>query len=145
MTYPTLLNPDTYLNHLPPDVATQFEITRNVYMTIFGALVWDALLYIPNDIKIITSGFGFAALCFIFSRLFAIAYALLSVLIQIHTSIIYQVDSRSSIQSSALSAPPLSSCSCSAFFSSSSVATASSSDPGRLHSRQVHYSPSQAL
>ncbi|KAF5349955.1 hypothetical protein D9756_009247 [Leucocoprinus leucothites] len=84
MAYPPLLNPDTYLNHLPPDVATQLEITRNIYMTILGASIWDVLIYVPNDVKIVTSGFGLVTLCFIFSRVFAITYALLFVLVQTH-------------------------------------------------------------
>lgn len=82
-------NSDVYLNHLPPSAAHQFEVTRNVYLGILGvssyrglpllfmpssypfleqASIWDALIYLPKDIKIITNSFGLANLCFIVSR-----------------------------------------------------------------------------
>lgn len=81
-------NPDTYLNHLPPANGHEFEITRNIYLAILGvcllllcvlileptlscqASIWDALLYIPDDIKIISNDFGIVTFCFIFARCF---------------------------------------------------------------------------
>ncbi|KAJ3556955.1 hypothetical protein NP233_g11857 [Leucocoprinus birnbaumii] len=77
-------NPNVYLNYLPPDVAGQFEITRNVYLTVLGASIWEVLVYAPEDVAIVSSGFGPLIFCFIFSRVFAIAYALLFVLVETH-------------------------------------------------------------
>lgn len=32
----TFLNPDAYLNHLPPEEAAQFDVLRNVYIVVLG-------------------------------------------------------------------------------------------------------------
>ncbi|TFK36468.1 hypothetical protein BDQ12DRAFT_667878 [Crucibulum laeve] len=41
-TFP-ILNPNVYLNYLPPETANQFEVTRNIYLATVGALIWDML------------------------------------------------------------------------------------------------------
>jgi len=36
-TRQTVLNPIVYLNYLGPDTASQYEVTRNVYLITLGA------------------------------------------------------------------------------------------------------------
>lgn len=82
------LNPDVYLNHLPPPEATQIEVSRNVMLAIFGvrtpfhstsdldgthtptqATIWDTLAYVWDDVQLIKrSKFHFVIVCFILSR-----------------------------------------------------------------------------
>ncbi|KAF5354059.1 hypothetical protein D9756_006975 [Leucocoprinus leucothites] len=77
----TLPNPDTYLNHLPPAQAAQFEAARNLSLAVLGATIWDILVYIPDDIKILSrSPFHLVTLCFVTSRLFALTFTLLAVI-----------------------------------------------------------------
>ncbi|KAF9452883.1 hypothetical protein P691DRAFT_771824 [Macrolepiota fuliginosa MF-IS2] len=76
-----LLNPDIYLNHLSPADARQYEICRNISLITLGAMIWDILVYIPDDIRIVKRGpFRFAIFSFIFSRIFAVGYALINAL-----------------------------------------------------------------
>ncbi|KAJ3562685.1 hypothetical protein NP233_g9422 [Leucocoprinus birnbaumii] len=85
MANSTLPNPDIYLNHLTPDLAGQFEVTRDVYLTLLGAAIWDVLVYLPDDIRIaLSSPFSFTILCFLTTRLFAIAETLIMVVTQTH-------------------------------------------------------------
>ncbi|KAF5363753.1 hypothetical protein D9756_001103 [Leucocoprinus leucothites] len=85
MANSTLPNPDVYLNHLTPDLASQFEITRDVYLAFLGVAIWDVLIYIPEDIKIILSNpIGATMICFISTRLLAIVYMMLLVFPLIH-------------------------------------------------------------
>ncbi|KAF9452892.1 hypothetical protein P691DRAFT_720652 [Macrolepiota fuliginosa MF-IS2] len=75
-----LPNPDTYLNHLSPTDAKVFEICRNITLVAFGATIWDILIYIPEDIRIMRrSSFCPVIFCFVFSRLFALGCVLCSV------------------------------------------------------------------
>ncbi|KXN82660.1 hypothetical protein AN958_02337 [Leucoagaricus sp. SymC.cos] len=77
----TLPNPDTYLNHLPPAQAAQFEAARNLSLAVLGAMIWDILIYIPADYKILRrSPFRLVTVCFITSRLFALTFVLLAVI-----------------------------------------------------------------
>ncbi|KAF5357210.1 hypothetical protein D9756_006856 [Leucocoprinus leucothites] len=84
MANSTLPNPDVYLNHLPPEFAAQLENTRNVYLVFIGAAIWDVLVYVPEDFRIVVSSpISATTLCFMFTRLFAIAYTLFAVLTQV--------------------------------------------------------------
>ncbi|KAF9441327.1 hypothetical protein P691DRAFT_766422 [Macrolepiota fuliginosa MF-IS2] len=81
----TFPNPDTYLNHLSPAEANEFEVARDVYLAVLGAAIWDILIYIPEDFKILYgSFFSPVTWCFLLSRVFAVAYALLFVIMQAH-------------------------------------------------------------
>ncbi|KAJ3575405.1 hypothetical protein NP233_g1117 [Leucocoprinus birnbaumii] len=75
-------NPDNYLGHLSPNEAFQFEVARNLYIAVLGATIWDILVYIPDDIKILRmqKGIRVVNICFITSRVFALCYVLLSAL-----------------------------------------------------------------
>ncbi|KAF9459126.1 hypothetical protein BDZ94DRAFT_1060100 [Collybia nuda] len=77
-------NPDTYLNHLSPSKGARFEFDRNIYLSVLGATIWDVLIYIPEDIRILRKDVGLVSLCFIFSRVFIIAFLILSVLSYTH-------------------------------------------------------------
>ncbi|KAF5354058.1 hypothetical protein D9756_006974 [Leucocoprinus leucothites] len=76
-----LPNPDIYLNHFPPQQAVQFETARNLGIAVLGATIWDILIYIPDDIKILRrSPIHLTTLCFVSSRLFALVFVLLAVI-----------------------------------------------------------------
>ncbi|KAF7771719.1 hypothetical protein Agabi119p4_6030 [Agaricus bisporus var. burnettii] len=70
------INPDIYLNHLPQSEAQQIEIRRNIVVAVLGATIWDILVYIPDDIRIVkrSSRFSFVTFCFFFSRISAVAH-----------------------------------------------------------------------
>ncbi|KAF5360788.1 hypothetical protein D9756_004984 [Leucocoprinus leucothites] len=77
----TVLNPDTYLNHLTPSEGRQFELGRNIILVALGMTIWDILVYVPEDWRILRRNpLRCIVLSFIFSRLFALSYVLLSVL-----------------------------------------------------------------
>ncbi|KAJ3575857.1 hypothetical protein NP233_g820 [Leucocoprinus birnbaumii] len=77
----TILNPDTYLNHLSPSDGQAFEIGRNIMLVTVGMTVWDILIYVPEDLRILRRNpFQCVVLCSIFSRLFALGYVLLGAL-----------------------------------------------------------------
>ncbi|KAJ3575345.1 hypothetical protein NP233_g1150 [Leucocoprinus birnbaumii] len=77
----TFLNPDTYLNHLSPSDGLGFEIGRNVTLVTLGMLIWDILIYIPEDFRVFRRNpLQCVVLCFIFSRIFALGYVLLGVM-----------------------------------------------------------------
>ncbi|KAF9443724.1 hypothetical protein P691DRAFT_797122 [Macrolepiota fuliginosa MF-IS2] len=78
----SILNPDNYLNHLSPPDAFQYGVARNLNLAVLGATIWDILVYIPDDIKILRMQKGIRAVnvCFITSRLFALCFVLASVL-----------------------------------------------------------------
>lgn len=48
-----LPNPDVYLNHLIPSIASQYELNRNMILATLGALIWDILSSIPSDYRLI--------------------------------------------------------------------------------------------
>ncbi|KAF9449859.1 hypothetical protein P691DRAFT_811547 [Macrolepiota fuliginosa MF-IS2] len=77
-----ILNPDNYLSYLSPADAFQFEVARNLYLAVLGATIWDILIYIPDDLKILRMqrGIRVVNVCFVTSRLFALCYVLLSAL-----------------------------------------------------------------
>ncbi|KAF9442417.1 hypothetical protein P691DRAFT_765241 [Macrolepiota fuliginosa MF-IS2] len=86
MANATFPNPDTYLNHLSPAEANEFEVARDVYLAVLGAATWDILIYVPEDIKILRGNLlSLVTWCFILSRVFAVAYALLFVVMQTHS------------------------------------------------------------
>ncbi|XP_006457148.1 hypothetical protein AGABI2DRAFT_146775 [Agaricus bisporus var. bisporus H97] len=69
------LNPDTYLNRLPPDEGVGYEILRDLTFAVGGAALWDVFAYLPTDISIVReSRFNFVIFCFIASRFFALAH-----------------------------------------------------------------------
>ncbi|KAJ3568517.1 hypothetical protein NP233_g5663 [Leucocoprinus birnbaumii] len=79
----TLPNPDVYLNHLPPDLAVQFENTRNVYLVFLGIAIWDFLIYFLDDVKIlIYTPVTVTTICFMSTRVLAVAYMLILVVNQ---------------------------------------------------------------
>lgn len=36
MSFPVVLNPDSYLNHWSPENAFQIEVARNLYLAVLG-------------------------------------------------------------------------------------------------------------
>lgn len=76
-----ILNPNNYLSNLTPADAFEFEVARNLYVAVLGATIWDILIYIPDDIRILRTQRSIRAVsvCFVTSRLFALCYIFLSV------------------------------------------------------------------
>ncbi|KIM58882.1 hypothetical protein SCLCIDRAFT_1049585 [Scleroderma citrinum Foug A] len=48
-TRQTVPNPVVYLNYLETNTASQYEVTRNVYLVTLGALIWDILSNLEQD------------------------------------------------------------------------------------------------
>ncbi|KAJ3570852.1 hypothetical protein NP233_g4126 [Leucocoprinus birnbaumii] len=84
-----ILLPITHLNYLSPENGRLYETTRNVELAFIGAAIWEVLGTIGTDCKILTGGIKFrpVLLCYLFSRLFALLFALLSVLEKSDTSV----------------------------------------------------------
>ncbi|KAJ3568518.1 hypothetical protein NP233_g5662 [Leucocoprinus birnbaumii] len=83
MVNSTLPNPDVYLNHLSPDLASQLENTRNVYLVFLGIAIWDFLIYFLDDVKIlIYSPITVTMICYMTTRVLAVAYMLILVVSQ---------------------------------------------------------------
>ncbi|THU97994.1 hypothetical protein K435DRAFT_753384 [Dendrothele bispora CBS 962.96] len=79
MSNSTLPNPNVYLAHLPPTTASQFEVSRNIYIGTLGALIWDMLFSLPEEIYLIRH-FNPNMIAYISSRITALLYVLLSVI-----------------------------------------------------------------
>jgi len=78
-----VLNPNIYLNYLPPGAADKYEVSRNVYLAILGALLWDMLSSLPEDWRLIQTSKPLPVLFAYFSaRICALVAALLSVLVK---------------------------------------------------------------
>ncbi|KIJ68387.1 hypothetical protein HYDPIDRAFT_24674 [Hydnomerulius pinastri MD-312] len=78
---PKILNPDIYLNYLEPSIASQYEVSRNVYLVTLGALLWDILSSIPEDWRLIrTSKPAPVLFAYLSARACALAVVLLAVL-----------------------------------------------------------------
>ncbi|KAF8904736.1 hypothetical protein CPB84DRAFT_1895902 [Gymnopilus junonius] len=76
----TVLNPNVYLNFLPPSTAKQFEVARDLYLGTLGAVIWDILVSLPEDLVLIKAGMRPALVAYFTSRLFSLIYVLLSVI-----------------------------------------------------------------
>ncbi|KAH8105157.1 hypothetical protein BXZ70DRAFT_998341 [Cristinia sonorae] len=50
---PPLPNPLTPLAWLPPDIAVQLEASRYLYITTFGAWIWDFLMSLPEEFRML--------------------------------------------------------------------------------------------
>ncbi|KIJ45856.1 hypothetical protein M422DRAFT_95821, partial [Sphaerobolus stellatus SS14] len=53
---------------LPPVTAAQFEISRNIYVGTLGALIWDMLVTLPEEIWLLTNGISPAIVSYFLSR-----------------------------------------------------------------------------
>ncbi|EKM82278.1 hypothetical protein AGABI1DRAFT_124762 [Agaricus bisporus var. burnettii JB137-S8] len=85
-TAPTAVfyNPDTYLNHLSPQEAFEYETGRNFLLVLLGATIWDILATLPDDIKVLRRcHLRISIFCFIFSRGFALARVMIDVICRI--------------------------------------------------------------
>ncbi|KAF8999661.1 hypothetical protein BDQ17DRAFT_1308453 [Cyathus striatus] len=82
-TFP-VLNPNIYLNFLPHETANQFEVARNIYMATLGALIWDMLVSLPEDIVLIRCGFRPIIFSYFLARASALGYVLQSVISKTH-------------------------------------------------------------
>ncbi|KAF9546450.1 hypothetical protein CPC08DRAFT_716037 [Agrocybe pediades] len=77
-----IVNPNVYLNYLPPKVADQFEIARDLYLATLGACIWDMLVSLPEDIMLVRSGFRATLVAYFLSRLSALSFVFLSVVVK---------------------------------------------------------------
>ncbi|KAN0100668.1 hypothetical protein V8E55_000652 [Tylopilus felleus] len=76
-----ILNPNIYLNYLQPGIATQYEVTRDIFLATLGALLWDILSSLPDDWKLIrTTKPSTVLFAYFASRTCALAVVLISVL-----------------------------------------------------------------
>lgn len=79
-TNQTILNPANYLNFIPPGIAAEFEISRNIYIGTLGALIWDMLVSLPREFWILRNGISPIVISYFLSRTSAFLYVLLSVI-----------------------------------------------------------------
>ncbi|KAF9231813.1 hypothetical protein BU15DRAFT_81964 [Melanogaster broomeanus] len=76
-----ILNPNVYLNYLQPDVANDYEWSRNFDLATLGALIWDILSSLPEDWRIARTSKPTPVLFAYFSaRILALVVVVLSVL-----------------------------------------------------------------
>ncbi|KAH7915813.1 hypothetical protein BJ138DRAFT_1140948 [Hygrophoropsis aurantiaca] len=74
-------NPEVYLNYLPPAIASEYEVSRNVYIATLGALLWDILYSFPQDIRLMQISRPTPVIFVYFlSRISAVGYVFQSVI-----------------------------------------------------------------
>ncbi|TCD60710.1 hypothetical protein EIP91_009647 [Steccherinum ochraceum] len=72
---PNLPNPLTPLAWLPPDEATQFQITRYITIGCFGAWIWDVLVSLPEELLMVrTAKLRFSDAVYFVSRIAQAAF-----------------------------------------------------------------------
>ncbi|KAL4067975.1 hypothetical protein V8B97DRAFT_1939408 [Scleroderma yunnanense] len=49
-----LPNPVVYLNYLEPNIAFEYEVTRNIYIATLGVVIWDILSCVQQDWKLLS-------------------------------------------------------------------------------------------
>lgn len=80
----SLPNPNTPLAYLPPTLATQFEVSRYIYAVTLGAYVWDIVINLGNDYKLLFRyKVYFPTVIYYLSRLFTLSYILTSFIFQV--------------------------------------------------------------
>ncbi|KAL5481016.1 hypothetical protein ACEPAI_9957 [Sanghuangporus weigelae] len=79
-----LLNPTTVLAFLPPDTAKELEVSRYIYVASLGAFAWDLFSNVPLDYQLLfKSRIVPAVVVYFISRLFSLAYIVLSTIFQV--------------------------------------------------------------
>ncbi|KZP29684.1 hypothetical protein FIBSPDRAFT_726991 [Athelia psychrophila] len=74
-----VLNPNTPLAFLPPQVADVFQISAYIYFACVGALTWDWLMSIPDEYRILSTGrISLSKIAYICARVFTLALCLCS-------------------------------------------------------------------
>ncbi|KAJ7913405.1 hypothetical protein B0H13DRAFT_1712652 [Mycena leptocephala] len=78
-----ILNPDTPLAFLPPDVAFEVQIGGYVLAGTLGGYIWDILCNLHNDYKLLSKHrVGFATVVYFVSRLGSLLYILSATLFE---------------------------------------------------------------
>ncbi|EJC99632.1 uncharacterized protein FOMMEDRAFT_112698 [Fomitiporia mediterranea MF3/22] len=79
-----LPNPETPLAFLPPNIASQLEVSRYIYVASLGAFIWDILSNVPSDYKLLFKHrISLPTVVYFFSRITAFAYVVTSTVFQI--------------------------------------------------------------
>ncbi|EJD00308.1 uncharacterized protein FOMMEDRAFT_91359 [Fomitiporia mediterranea MF3/22] len=79
-----LPNPETPLAFLPPDLASQLEVSRYIYVASLGAFIWDILSNVPSDYQLLFKHrIGIPTAVYFFSRITAFAYVVTNTVFQI--------------------------------------------------------------
>ncbi|KAG2097392.1 hypothetical protein BD769DRAFT_1700952 [Suillus cothurnatus] len=80
----SLPNPNTTLAYLPPTLATQFEVSRYIYAATLGAYIWDIVINLGNDYKLLFHyKMNFSTVIYYLSRLSTLNYILTSLIFQV--------------------------------------------------------------
>jgi len=76
----TLPNPNNYLAFLTVKMAAEYELSRNIYIGTLGALIWDMLIALPQEFRLLAGGISPVIIAYFLSRISAFFFVLLSVI-----------------------------------------------------------------
>jgi len=76
-------NPCTPLAFLPPETASQLEVSRYLYWATVGAFLWDWIISLPDEIRIVRkSGIRLPIIAYLISRLGTLSYIITATVYQ---------------------------------------------------------------
>ncbi|KAG2077122.1 hypothetical protein BDR04DRAFT_1067709 [Suillus decipiens] len=76
-------NPCTSLAFLPSETAVQLEVSRYLYWATVGAFLWDWIVSMPDEIRIIRkTGIRLPVIAYLISRLGTLSYILIATIFQ---------------------------------------------------------------
>ncbi|KAF9002929.1 hypothetical protein BDQ17DRAFT_1356312, partial [Cyathus striatus] len=78
-----IINPNVYLNYMEPDLAYQYEVSRNICLVVLGAILWDMLTSLPDEIQLLQRP-SITVFAYFATRVLSITYILLDALIRVH-------------------------------------------------------------
>ncbi|KAH7929193.1 hypothetical protein BV22DRAFT_1125959 [Leucogyrophana mollusca] len=77
-------NPNTPLAFLQPTLADQFEVSRYLYAVTFGAYLWDLVINLDSDYRLLfCRKVRYATIAYWLSRIFTFAYIITNLVFQI--------------------------------------------------------------
>lgn len=80
----SLPNPNTPLAYLTPTLANQFEVSRYIYAVTLGAYIWDIVINLSNDYKLLFRlKVNLPTVVYYLSRVFTLSYILTSFIFQV--------------------------------------------------------------
>ncbi|KZP25247.1 hypothetical protein FIBSPDRAFT_1041706 [Athelia psychrophila] len=78
------LNPYTPMAYLPPELADAHQLTAYIYIASLGVLVWDWLMSMPDEYRILSTGrISKSKIAYVSARLSTLGYCLILVMFQV--------------------------------------------------------------
>ncbi|KAF8990190.1 hypothetical protein BDQ17DRAFT_1313982 [Cyathus striatus] len=78
-----IVNPNVYLNYMEPDLAYQYEVSRNICLVVLGAILWDMLKSLPDEIQLFQRP-SITVFAYFATRVLSVTYIVLDTLIRVH-------------------------------------------------------------